>query len=215
MTFTTAPVLPIGPDMMGVAAEGTYFCVNNAQTGIATAATPTSFSDTNPFITIFNKNTAGGASIYLDFIALIATAAGTAGASVQCSGQLDFNVDRYTSGGTDLTSLIVNPNGNATGTSAAKFRAGNITASAHTSVSRTIFGNRYLSGAIPVAGDTYVLKFGGLDSVSTLGISTIKMGVQNVPKVVIPPQGSFTLGIWLPSQSAASSYAPEAGWVER
>lgn len=215
MAFNAAPSLPLSPDMLGVASEGTYFMVANAQSGLATAAAPTSFSDTNPFIAMFNKNTSGGASIYLDYIKLIATAAGTGAASVQAATQIDFVTDRYSSGGTDLTANIVNPNGNATGTSAVKFRAGNITASAKTSVSRQLDGQMTLLPAIPVAGDTMVIKFGAVDSPLIIEKVTNTFVLVNHPKVVIPPQGSFLLNLWFPSQSGASSYLPVAGWVER
>jgi hypothetical protein len=207
--------VPIGADMGGLVEDGGYFTVNNGQTGIATAAAPTAFSDTNPFIAIYNQEAAGGKSIELDFLALIATAPGTSGTSLQVAAQLDLNVDRYTSGGSDLTPNIKNPNGNASGTSIAKVRAGNITASAKSSLARTIIGNRWLSGAIPVIGDTYILKFGAVDQVANMSISVIKKVIEGVPKIIIPPQGSCLIHLWLPAQAAASSYIPEMGWAER
>lgn len=215
MPYVGSNVFPLGVDFHNAAAEGSYFCVSNAQTGIATAAAPTAFSDTNPFIAIYNKDAAGGKSIYIDFCTLVATAAGTAGTSLQVATQIDINVDRYTSGGTDMTANIVNVNGGASGASIAKVRAGNITASAKTSQARQITGNRWLSGAIPVIGDTYVMKFGATDSIANMSISTVKKVVENFPKIVIPPQGSALIHLWLPSQSAASSYIPELGWIER
>ena len=206
---------PIGADQAGLVEDGGYFTVNNAQTGIATAAAPTAFSDTNPFIAIYNQEAAGGKSIELDFLALICTAPGTSGTSLQAAIQLDLSVDRYTSGGTDLTSRIKNPHGGAGGTSIAKVRAGNITASALTSLARSIVGNRWLTGAIPVIGDTYILKFGAVDQVANMSISTIKKVIEGVPKIIIPPLGSCLIHLWLPAQAAASSYIPELGWAER
>jgi len=205
------------PDMAVMALEGSYFTVNNAQTGIATAATPTAFSATNPFLVIYNTENPANAlakDIILDYVSLLATAAGTAGASVQIAVTLDQG-NRYTSGGTDLTSLVVNPNPRFTNKSAAKVYAGNLTASAATTAVRAVVGNRYCKGAIPVAGDNYLMKFGGIDAPSFIGISTILMSLNNLPKVIIPPNWSAVVHLWLPSQSAASSYAPELGWVER
>lgn len=213
MARTRSYVENLSPDFQGLADEGGYFCVTSTQTGIATGATPTAFSDTNPFVSIYNKDSAK--SIYLDFLTLIATAAGTAGTSLQAAAQIDLLTDRYTSGGTDLTGSIVNPNGNAPNVSIAKFRAGNITAAAKSNAARLVVGNRWLSGAIPVPGDEYTLKFGGIDAPSFVGISTIKKVLINVPKIVIPPLGSALVHLWLPSQSAASSYLAEAGWVEK
>lgn len=215
MGISATPVLQLAPDFMGQVSEGTYFTVNNAQTGIATAAAPTTFSDTNPFVAIRNNATPGGPSMYLDYLALVNTAIGTAAANVQLAVQIDPLVDRYTSGGTVLTSLIVNPNANFSNTSNALVRAGNITASAKTSAARMVVGNRFLKAAIPVVGDTYIVKFGAVDSPTFIGASAVVFTLQNVPKVVIPPQASCLIHLWFTSQSGASSYAPEMGWVER
>lgn len=211
-------VLSVFPDMGVAALEGSYFTVNNGQTGLATAATPVSFSATNPFLLIYNSaNPANpiAASIILDYAMLLNTAAGTAGVNVQFAITLDAG-NRYSSAGTDLTNLVVNPNGFASAAkSVAKVYGGNITASAATAAVRTLVGNRWMKGAIPVAGDQYTVKFGGVDAPTFIGISTILFSLNNVPKVVVPPGWSMLLHIWLASQSAASSYAPEVGWIER
>lgn len=215
--YGAAHVSNVYPDMAAAAEEGAYFTVNNAQTGIATAATPVSFSATNPFLIVYNRETASNPAakrIILDYAMLLPTAAGTAGANVQFAVTLDSG-NRYSSGGTELTTLIVNPNGDASGTSVAKVYAGNLTATAASALVRTVVGQRYMKGAIPVIGDTYTIKFGGVDAPSFIGISTILTSVNNVPKVVIPPGWSAIVHLWLTSQSAASSYAPELGWVER
>src|SRR5881396_3882114 len=69
---------------------GSYFTANNGATGVATAAAPTSYSDTAPFFTILNNNATNfGRSIYLDWIRGYATAAGTAGVAVILKLQLD------------------------------------------------------------------------------------------------------------------------------
>lgn len=207
-------VRDISPDQFAIADLGQYFAANNAQTGIATAAAPTAFSATNPFLVVVNKDASGGKNIYLDFVTLVNTAPGTAGASLQVAVALD-NTNRYTSGGTDITANIVNTNGNVGNKSIAQVVAGNITAAAATGNVRNVVGNRYLKGAIPVAGDEYTLKFGGVDAPSAIQISTISKVEINVPKIVVPPGWTALVHIWLPSQSAASSYAPELGWVER
>lgn len=211
-------MVPLLPDMAALAEEGTYWTVNNNQTGIATAAAPTAFSATNPFLLIYNTAVPSNPlapRIVLDYANLLATAAGTAGASVQFAVSLDQG-NRYTSGGTEISNQVTNPNGDVSGNkSVAKIWAGNITAAAASTAVRSIVGNRYMKGAIPVAGDTYTIKFGGVDAPHFFGISTILFSVNNVPKVVIPPNWSCLIHLWLPSQSGASSYAPELGWYER
>lgn len=202
----------------GLAAEGSYFTVNNAQTGLATAAAPTTFSATNPFVLIYNTDSPTNSNykrIELDILTLIATAAGTAGASVQFAVTIDSG-NRYSSGGTNLTANIVNPNMDApTRSSVANVYAGNVTAAAATAAARTVVGNRFCKAAIPVAGDTYSVNFGGVEGVQAIGVSTVVFSSNNVPPVIIGPNQSALVHLWLPSQSAASSYAPELSWFER
>jgi hypothetical protein len=204
------------PDMGVLADEGTIFTVNNAQTGLATAAAPNSFAATNPFLLIYNRDAQpNGKRIYLDTATLVATAAGTAGTNLQCAVAVDTG-NRYSSGGTEITSAIVNPNFDATGGSVARVWAGNITATAASSTVRNVVGNRYLKGAIPAIGDTYMLKFGGVDAPLLTGSAgSLYTMVQNVPKVVVGPGESALVLIWLASQTAASSYLPELAWIER
>jgi hypothetical protein len=203
----------IVPTKHVLADQGSYFTTNNNQTGIATSATPTSFSSTNPFLTIYNTAQANNPlspRIYLDYATLLATAAGTAGASVQVAIALDAG-NRYTSGGTALTPIKTNSAGPG---SVAQIYAGNITAGAASGYVRYPVGNRYMKGAIPVAGDQYTLAFGSVDAPATFAISTILFSTQPVPPVVINPGETALIHIWLPSQSGASSYAPELGWWE-
>lgn len=202
----------MGQAKINLADEGSYFTVNNAQSGLATAAAPTSFSATNPFLIIYNKDTIK--NIYLDYAALIATAAGTAGASVQAAVVLDAG-NRYSSGGSDISANVVNANGIIGDGSVAKVYGGNLTASAPTSAARTIVGQRALKGAIPVAGDNYLVKFGSDDMAMMIAAATLTWSMQPVPPLIVGPNMSALLYIWLPSQSAASSYIPEAGWYER
>lgn len=216
-TVVGSNVFPLGTDAHGIVAEGNYFTVNNAQTGIATASAPTSFSATNPFIVIYNKGVAGGPSIYLDFATLMPTAAGTNGTALLAAVTMDFGGNRYSSGGTVMTTSIVNPNGNSSNNaSVAQVYAGNITASSATSQARTIVGQRVLKTAIPAVNDMYTIKFGGNEVITSSGpTAAVAFTTVGAPKLVIPPQGSALIHLWLPSQSAASSYAPELGWYER
>ena len=200
-----------------LAEDGSYFTCNNAQAGLATAAAPTAFSATNPFLLIANTDNPGSnaRSIYLDYLMLLATAAGTAGASLQVAVTIDQG-NRYTSGGSELTANIVNCSMlSAQRTSVARVFAGNITAAGAGSNVRTHVGNRYMKGAIPVAGDEYTINFGGIEAMNNISISTIMKSVFNAPPLIIGPQQCALVHIWLPSQSGASSYAPELSWWER
>lgn len=124
--------------------------------------------------------------------------------------------NRYSSGGTNLTSLITSPNMDAGSVkSNAQVYAGNLTAAAATASVRTIVGNRYMKGAIPVIGDTYTARFGSSDMSDQIGASAIVFSTNNVAPVVIGPGQCALVHLWLLTQSAASSYAPELSWWER
>lgn len=199
-----------------LADEGSYFAVTNAQTGLATAAAPTAFSATNPFLLIYNSGRPGDdfAPRYsIDAISLIATAAGTGGTNVQMAITKDFG-NRYTSGGTDLTPNIVNTGPTSTVPTARIF-AGNITATAASSNAKTIIGNRFLKGAIPIAGDMYAMRFGSPSLPDMISISTILYSINNLPPIVLGPDESLLVHLWLTAQSAASSFLPEVSWYER
>ena len=64
-----------------VADEGSYYMTRSPTvgTGLATIAAQNSFADTSPFLIVTNGNPAGGKSIYLDYLKLTTTVAGTNG----------------------------------------------------------------------------------------------------------------------------------------
>jgi len=71
---------------------------------------------------------------------------------------------------------------------------------------------------IPVVGDSYILNFGGTDgggTSPTLNGANPVTNVMRAPPVVISPQGWLQYHIFLPSQSAASSWEIEMGYWER
>lgn len=211
-------VIPMMRKQHMLADEGSYFTCNNGQSGLATAAAPTSFSATNPFILIANVDSPSNSAarrIYLDFARLVATAAGTAGASVQAAVTIDTG-NRYTSGGSDLTANIVSPNMDSPlRSSIAKVYGGNITAAAASSSARTVAGQVALKGAIPVVGDNYILSFGAVETMMMIASATLVWSLQPICPVIIGPNQSALIHIWLPSQSGASSYIPELNWWER
>lgn len=207
-------VTPLGTDQFGLVDEGGYFCVTNNQSGLAMTSANTAFTATTPFIVAFNKAAAGGPHAYLDFLTLIATAAGSSGTNVQFAAVVDQG-NRFSTGGTEITANIVNPYFDQSGASNLRVWAGTVTATAASSTARTVVGNRFLVGAIPAVGDTYVVKFGGNESNNQIAKQTITFTEQNVPKIVVGPQESVCLYLWEPSMSTASSFIPEMGWVER
>ena len=209
-----------------LADEGSYFLTRSPTpgTGLATIAAPTTFAATSPFLIVTNNNPVGGKNIFLDYLKLICTAAGTGGTALNFATVLDAG-SRYTSGGsggagTQLASLLAGPytpNMQAAGQSGALVYAGALVAAAATAGARTLSNSRFRT-AIPVVNDEYVINFGGdsvaLDGVLVSGTAIAQRTVPHAP-VVIAPGSSFLLHLWLPSQSAASSYEVDIGHVER
>lgn len=213
-------VMPFSYTKHPLVDEGSYFICNNAQTGLATAAAPTAFSATNPFLIIYNGSDPSddfALRYYIDSLLLLATAAGTAGTSIQFAITVDVG-NRYTSGGTDLSANTKACGPTSLG-SLAKIYAGNLTASAATAVAKTLVGNRCFKTATapaPTANDTYVIR-SGAPSLADCGVTagTQTISTCNVPPIVLGPNQSLLVHLWLPAQSAASSYAPELSWYER
>jgi len=195
---------------------GTYFTANNGATGVATAAAPTAYSDTAPFFTILNTNANNtGRSIYLDYIRGYCTVAGTAGVAVI----LKMELDRITpTGGTALTSQATNPNDPYV-TSGAVIRL-LPTGIAATSSMKLLIGNLTVvptQAAVFTVGTEFNLKFGTLEGVGSpqwLVAQQAGRYFNALPPVVINPGACLQVPFILTSQSAASTWAFEMGWVE-
>lgn len=198
--------------------EGTYFLATNPTpgTGLATIAAQASLADTAPFVLIKNGNPAGGKRIYMDQLVLIATAAGTGGTAIHFAAKIDAAAGgaRYTSGGSQITP--VNTNGDDGTVSQATVYAGAIVAAA--AGNPRLLSHRLVRPVIPVVGDTYVFNFGGAGSgVGGLVPSGTAISQQNfdVSPMIIGPGEWGQLHIWLPSQTVASSFEVELGYIER
>ncbi len=195
---------------------GSYFTANNGATGVATAAAPTSYSDTAPWFTILNNNAVNaGRSIYLDWIRLYCTVAGTAGVGVLIKLELDRIAP---TGGTALTSYGTNGN-DPYNTSGAVIRLVP-TGIAATANMRLLVGNQQVltpQTAVFTVGTAINLKFGALENAGTFQWVVAQQGGvsrEAMPPVVIPPGWCLQVPFIMTSQSAASTWAMEAGWIE-
>jgi len=203
-----------GSPKSALAEEGSYFTANNAQTGLATAAAPTAFSATNPFILIQNSAApgAGGPIITLDYAYLANTVLGT-----QAAGLTEISITkdvilRYSSGGSLLTPVRSNSAGPG---SIAQIYAGNITALAATGAASTLTGLRIMKNGTVVLADSLMLQFGSMDSFMQLYLATSTFSEQAVSPLVLNPGESGLIHLILTGQSGASSWAPELGWWEK
>lgn len=213
-------VYSVVPKNYPLADEGSYFVANNSGTGVATTATPTAFSDTAPLFTINNVDAAQNAAnkrIYLDWIRLTETAAGTAGVDLRLRSILDYTVP---SAGTLLTSVNVNTD---VPKSASIAQARILpTGIAQTGNSRVIVGTHV---AIPTqtapltALSEVFITFGGVDQTSAIYSAAASTNVLKFfyawPPHIIGPGACWMLEFLITSQSAASSWTVEAGWWER
>lgn len=203
--------------------EGSYFTANNAQSGLA--ITPAAaFAATTPFLLVFNANPAGGKSIYLDYLALITTAAGSAASGltlIQAAAVVDIG-NRLSSAGTALTAKNANMLSNQG--SGAVITAGAPVATAASSSARTLVGLRSLrptvSGTVAdVVGESKLMNFGGVEGGSAGSITIANANIIPIPMpaLVIPPQCSGLIYVFYAAAGTpvAASYAPELGYFER
>jgi len=209
--------------------EKQFFSVvssRNLGTGILTDASPVTYTALEAFIVINNGESRSGASggkntlILPDYVKLTAVSMGTAGIDFKIIWVTD-TADRWTSGGTSLTTLAANQyvdtySGFTRVSTSAVIHAGDLVCPAETSaaaVGVSVF--RTSVGAVSCKkGDVYVTKFGGFPvSSSQVSMGPVKM-VDNVSPVVLGPGSSLVGHAIIHAQSAASAYEVECGWVE-
>jgi hypothetical protein len=219
---------PVLTKMQNLVDEGSYFVANNAQTGIAMTAGAT-FSATAPFLVVDNNNPAAsggsaGVNIALDYLALVASAAGGAGSTLSYLAMAVYidSIKRYQSGGSQLTGS--SPNMNLGATSNAVIHAGAVTAAAASSGVRAIVGQRNVRPAVSatvacVVGDSFILDFGSLEggvggSVTVASPQSIAL---SLPPLIIGPQQSALIYLWLQGATtpSAASFLTELGYWER
>lgn len=203
--------------------EGSYFVAANAQTAVAMTTTA-AFSATAPFVLIQNLDPIGGRNIYLDYVNLANTVAGTAASALTYTGA-SLVVDstlRYSSGGTALT--IAGPNMSINASSPAAVYAGAITATAASAAARTIVGQRVVRPAVSatvatVVGDNLTFNFGGVEggSAGTITIANPNIIPVAMPGVEIGPQQSAMLYLYYQASGTpvAAQWIPEVGFFAR
>lgn len=208
-----------------LADEGSYFVVNNGQAGILSSAA-TGWAATTPAAIIFNGDSAGGKRVYLDYLALITTVVGSAASglvNLQGAVYLDSG-NRFSSGGTNLTSSIVSPNMDSSAKSVSTIYFGAITATAATAAVRAVAGLRIIRPAVSatvldVVGEQKILNFGGVESAMNGSITVANANNIPVPMppIVIGPQQSCLIYLWqnVGATNVAATYAPELAFWER
>jgi hypothetical protein len=234
-------VLSLVRKQHALADEGSYFVTHNAQTGVLTSMLGTSFSQTtlSPYLFLLNTETAGGKSIYLDYLNLICTVVGafaSAGTKLLFAWSTDSaGAARYASGGTELLTGAASNGGSknvrsgAAQASALRAVIGALTLNTPVS-SRLIVPQRIfrVTNSATVAGaveDEARMNFGGVEHAAPsalLDLTTAKtVGYREhhqLPPIVIDPGHAAILHLWSPGQAVSTTaitYLPELGHWER
>ena len=202
----------------GLADEGSYFVATNPTvgTGVAGIAAADGFDDLETLAFLRNTESAAtGKRIYLDYILLVPTAAGTNGTTFSFAAKIDKGNNRFASGGSAITPVC--PNMDSTNTSVATLRFGAVVTTAASADARLV-ASGLLRSVIKVVGDRYLFDFGttdrGLGSHLVAGTAIANITIPCAP-VVLGPGQMFLLHEFAASQSAAASYTFEMGWWER
>lgn len=202
-----------------LAEEGTYFTVNNAQTAIAPTF-GTAFAAANPFLLVQNQS---AYRLSLDYAALTAVVAGacTTAVGYTALAVVIDNILRYTSGGTNLTSLIVSPCMGVAAPGGIQVYCGAITANTASASARTVVGIRNIRPGVSttvmnVIGDCHLLNFGGVEGMmnGSITVANASLVPTPLPPIVIGAGHSALIYLWYPvvTSPSAATYAPELGF---
>lgn len=215
--YGDALVSPIGGPLDHLCDEGLLHIATNPTpgTGIASLAAPTAYIGTKPFILM--KNAHASKRLSVRWIKLSVTAAGTGGTAIHYAAVISgANSARYTSGGSTLAPVC--PNLSKDSDTGTVIYCGAIVSVAPTSEAIRLLGHQIVRPVIPVLGDTYLFTFGGLEN--NLGGNIVEgtaiasLAFPHVP-FSIGQNEWFAFHLWLPSQSAASSYEVEVAYTLR
>jgi hypothetical protein len=209
-------VAPWGSPASNLAEVGQYFVATNptAGTGIPGIAAADGINALENLISVYNADTAaGGKRIYMDYLTLRLTAAGTSGTDLAYVHHID-STDRYSSGGSAITE--VNPNMDSASTSVGTVYFGALVTSAASA--QRLLGGGVLRVVIGVVGDVYSFSFhGGGQPTNAAGIINATAPVSmhtNLCPVVIGPGDCWLFQTNASSQAGAISWEFEMGWWE-
>jgi hypothetical protein len=208
------------PSSVVEADEGKYFVAVNPTMGTGIAmGIQTTFNATANVLGILVNNAAAGSGkrLYVDYIRLICTAAGTTTTASDLAVVVD-NTNRYSSGGTQLTPVCVNADLTSLNTSALAY-FGALTAAA-ANAARVVSRLRLKTQAAPcwVVGDSVFVKFSAQDGQGigpTSGTAAQNIGLSAGP-VIIGAGESVLFHMWNTANATTPpSFEVEIGWYER
>jgi hypothetical protein len=212
-TYGEAYVTPITSKELLAAGEGSYFTALTPTpgTGVVSGVVTTNVA-TTPYLVFYNGNSANGPCIYPQYLRLYVTVASTNSTGVNITWYLD-NINRWTSGGTALTTASTLSGGTT---------ASNLTAHIGVLVSPAASANQLVAhtrirGTIDVVEDLYEFTFGtpGHGAAAGSRAATVTNFHTQLPAVCIQPGHSLVAIEWAGSQSVGITCMAEFGYLER
>lgn len=201
-----------------VTENGGYFVGTNPTPGTALAfAVNASFDVTKGLFVYRNRDAVGGKNVHIDYLKIIPTVAPASGTAAHVALYTD-TVNRYTSGGTQITPVNVSNSGQQGGSICDLFAAsgGTVITVATAGQKVKLISRSVLRAVIPAINDEMVLAFG--DSPAAAGSSATAAGrsATNVVPGLLTPGDNLVVIVWFPSNAATGlSYEFETGWSEQ
>ena len=199
--------------------SGNYFMgiTPTPGTGIISGGSVQAFTETTPYMVLFNGNVGGGPNIYPMFLRTHCTVvAATAGVAVFWTFTLDTG-NRLSSGGTALT--ISNTNMGSALASQATVTVGAITATAASGSRRVVDHVKVKDTVIGVVHDTILFTWGSTSGVSTSSVAgnttTPTYTAAGLAPCVIAPGQSMVVVRWAPTQTTGETNEFQFGYVEK
>jgi hypothetical protein len=208
-------VVPLTAGLSGLAAEGSYFRATNPTPGTSLAqAVTASFADTTAILCIRNNESAGGKTIYLDYLWLFMTVIPASSTAWKYAVTIE-PAARAPSGGNAIAGQNVNSGYTAVSIGTFTFGPTSVAAVVGT---RRLISNRTIFNVVPVVNTALLLNFGAQDSgngQTMNGATAIRLSDQVGP-VAIGPAHTGLIHMWYPSNATTgASYEVELGWWER
>jgi hypothetical protein len=207
-------VTPVGNFPQALSEEESYFVATNptSGTGLVGIAASTAFDAAETFLLI--RNTHATKKVYLHYLHLKATAAGTNGTTFGVTMTGDRGTSRFTSGG--ATIVAVNPNMSSTANANdVVIKAGPLVTTAASSDAR-LLGDYPLRTVIKVIGDSYLFQFGAAMPGTFCGVpleGTTQVSMQiPCPPVVLGENDQFLLHDYAASQTVGAAFTMSLGF---
>jgi hypothetical protein len=212
-----------GDNHSSLADEGLYFKAFNATpgTGQNMSTIQTSYNPARCYLQ-FQTSNIGDAKVrvFLDYIRLMCTSAGTSSTTFQAAIVVDYNRATTTAGTLSLGTNVNNAYSRNAAT--AQVWAGDITMATASTLARTVFRTQLRTATSPTlaVGDLYSFDFGEVSHQSQFQGTTTPAAAAAAythftGPLVLSSDSTVSLHIWGAAMASAPSFEFEVGWWER